>query len=262
MDNLLILGAIGVMTFLGVLFTILFMLLLRQRQANRPNRRGPAQDDEAATRQRTRVAVIWPEEGKPLVWIVDGRRYTHPEEVIEPEAQALLAHFFQILPSSYQAPAPVPAPQRLSASDTAPNPALRPTAPAAAAPVAPVPPAAGRAQPPTRRRTYEEELEQPLVERLKSSFFSNRAPTKPSTGEILDRLERPAIPQLDELDQHLQARLIALPTAPTATIRHGSSGLLEIVVAGQVYERIDDVPDPAVRSAMRDAVRAWESGIA
>jgi hypothetical protein len=114
------------------------------------------------------------------------------------------------------------------------------------------------------RRTFEEELELPLIERLKSSFFSG-SNTSSTVTEALDRLERsapPAMPRIEELDDLLQMRLVNVPAAPKASIRAGVNGLLEISVAGRTYERIDDVPFEAVRDAMREAVQVWERRIA
>lgn len=260
MDNALILAILGMMGLLALFFILLLFLFLRQKQG-RPagkQRQAPSEEAGRAPRQRfARVAVVWPQEGSPLLWSVDGKPFNHPDEVTDPEQRAALATFFEVLrrevPSPIAAPrSPLPKPRqapapqdRLSETD---SPAPRP---APATPPAP--------QRPPRPRSYEEEMEQPLVERLKSSFLVGR--TRPSPAETLDRLDQPVIPQLDELDQLLRARLAALPDAPTASIRRGSNGLLEIMVAGRSYERIDDVPQEDVRQAMREAIRAWEGGI-
>ncbi len=265
MDNILILSVLGMMALLALFFILLLVLFLRQKQVREQGkaRRAAPEAPARGTRPRVaRVAVVWPEEGAPLLWSVDGKPYAHPDEVTEPEQRAALATFFDILQRTVLPPAPVRAPAPL---DTAPKPAIAPPAPQKAeAEELPawltVPPAPRAAPRPARPLSYEEAMEQPLVERLKSSFLTGRMRAISGT-ETLEKLEKPAIPQLDELDQLLRARLAGLPHAPSALIRQGSSGLLEIVVAGRIYERIEDVPQEEVRQAMREAVRAWEGGI-
>jgi hypothetical protein len=213
MDNTFLIAMLGMLVMLGVLFMILLVLLLRVRE-RQGAKRMPVQPvhGELAAARVARVAVVWPEEGKPLMWAVDGKRYSHPSEVHDPEHRLLLDTFLEIFNRTL-----------------------------------PSPPA-----------TPDDELKRPLAERLRASFAVPRSPSSVKV-EGLQRLDTPAIPRLEELDELVRTRLGALPQAPATSIRAGQDGLLQIVVAGQVYEQIDDIPFEDVRRAMRDAVRVWEN---
>jgi hypothetical protein len=124
----------------------------------------------------------------------------------------------------------------------------------------PVTPPAERKKP-SRPRTYEEMMELPFLERLKASFFTTPAPTSTDRLDQAERQALPTMPKVDDLNSILQRRLSLHADVPPASIRPTPQGLLEIIVDGKIYERIDDVPHEKVRETMREAVRIWERGL-
>lgn len=277
----IILG-IGIISVVVALFVVLRNW---SQSRNGGARRVPSQPFSVSS---ARVHAILPGPGKPVVWVVSGKSYAHPADVTDPQQRAALDEFFGAVRAVLPAPTPL-----ASAPATAPT--VEPSAPDYAARFGALPNHSSQASTPATspsalahpaslvvpnvapsfeepttlptmptppvRRTYEEELELPLFQRLKSSFFSGGNNSTGSVTETLDRLERtapPTMPKIEELDDLLQMRLANLPHAPTASIRPGVGGLLQIIVAGQVYEHIDEVPHDNVRAAIREAVQIWE----
>jgi hypothetical protein len=269
---------------IGIICVIVAIAVLLRgwAQARGGPRRSPSQ---SAPLSPARAQVIYPGQGRPLVWVVGGHSYPNPGAIADPRQRAAFDEFLGLLrealpatPLPTPSPAAAPAPsapdyaarfstldgaqEPLAASAPDGSPVVKPEAvPTASAPL-PIP-ATARTTPPVRR-TFEEELELPLFERLKSSFFSggSNVSSMTQTLERLERASQPVMPRIEELDDLLQMRLVNVPAAPKASIRTGANGLLEIFVAGRAYERIDDVPFDSVRDAMREAVQIWERRIA
>ncbi len=281
MDTLTYFAIILSIGIICVIVTII-VLLRGWAQSRGGPRRAPSQ---SAPLSPARAQVIFPGQGKPLVWVVGGHSYPNPAAIADPRQRAAFDEFLGLLRealplAALQTPSPAAAPapsapdyaarfntlegaqEPLAASTPNGSPVVKQEA--VPTPSEPLPPPAMALPTPPVRRTFEEELELPLLERLKSSFFSG-SNTSSSVTQTLDRLERsapPLMPRIEELDDLLQMRLVNVPAAPKASIRAGVNGLLEIIVAGRVYERIDDVPFDTVRDAMREAVQVWERRIA
>jgi hypothetical protein len=72
-----------------------------------------------------------------------------------------------------------------------------------------------------------------------------------------------AVPQFNlagEINQIVQARLLASPLAETTTVEVVSdySGGIRIKVNGQVYSGPDDIPDPAIKALIKESIKQWE----
>jgi hypothetical protein len=231
---IVMLGVVGLVTL--ALFTV---LLIQYYNKSKPVPRAPAP-------QRPQVKILW-DGGPSVTWIVGRQRYSHPDEVVDPTQRAHLLECVSLLQrmlpptgtAVHDPDDPPPGKERALSPPSVPEPA-RPSRPARST------------------FTYEEELERPLLERLKLSFFGGAPEVEQST---LQEIDRPVMQGFDDLNQHLQEQLARQPDAPPAMIRAGANGLLEIVVAGQVYERVESIPDEGVRQAMREAVRKWERAI-
>lgn len=73
----------------------------------------------------------------------------------------------------------------------------------------------------------------------------------------------PSLPQFNlagEINEIVQARLMASSLAPTTTIEVLSdpSGGIRIKVNGQIYAGPDDIPDPEVKTLIKDSIKQWE----
>ncbi|MBA3531313.1 MAG: hypothetical protein H0T73_05255 [Ardenticatenales bacterium] len=295
-QNIQILLYFGALMLLATMATVSFLLFARREGANkdRHKRLRKRPDEEVASAPRSaQVQLVWAGEDMPLIWMVEGQTYAHPDSISSPEQRAIVEQFVKKLGESLPGllvPRPIPASSARKREPTAPakvvEPAVVPPTDEAegheqvdevieeAPPVEPdsdetdkptiaepsvAPPSARTVSP--RPRTYEEMMELPFLERLKASFFGPREPTPVDKLNQAERQLLPTLPKVDDLNTILQSRLARLTDAPLASIRPTTQGLLEIIVDGKIYERIDDVPDEQVRATMREAVRIWEQGM-
>lgn len=257
MDIMVYFGGLGLVLVLAMVGIV--VLAMRQgRRSSRPRTRQAAEP----TRRGPRVQVVLPEVGEPLVWVVEGRRYAHPDGVTEADARAaldaFLGQFRHIFPDGLPE-LPLPAPvvgsegERLAGEELSAEGSGGPEMGQEvreSTPSEPRPPAAPRAP-----LSYEEEMERPFFERLRSSFFGS----EPRRSSSLAATQLPQMPKLSDLDELMRERLAMAPDLPPTTVRTGSDGLLEFVVEGEVYQSISDIPHEGVRTVMREAVRIWES---
>jgi len=92
-----------------------------------------------------------------------------------------------------------------------------------------------------------------FLERLRrGDVFSPRRPAGPSPLE-------PVIP-VEHINDLLQERLREQPDLARRRICLATEvdGSLRIYVGQQTFEAVDDIPEPAVRALIRDAIREWE----
>lgn len=260
MDIMVYLGGLGLVLVLAMGL----LLVLAQRQMSRSARPRTRRVVEP-TRRGPRVQVVLPEVGESLVWVVEGRRYAHPDGVTEPGGRAaldaFLGQFRHVFPDGLpEAPLLPPveaetggeslgeeAETGAEAGEESETEPLEPT-PIVGAATTP-------SAPPRAPLSYEEEMERPFFERLRSSFFGGETRRTAS----LPSAQLPQMPKLSDLDELMRERLALTPDLPATTVRIGSDGLLEFVVAGEVYQSISDIPHEGVRTVMREAVRIWES---
>lgn len=114
-----------------------------------------------------------------------------------------------------------------------------------AAPPTPVPP-------PARKSSVDEEA---FLERLRrANLFSAAGPSRSSRTDLL-------IPA-EAINDLVQERLQERPDLAARSIRLSteSDGRLRIDVGLQSFESVGDIPEPAVRSLIQDAIHEWESG--
>jgi hypothetical protein len=105
-------------------------------------------------------------------------------------------------------------------------------------------------QPAPREPTVDEAT---FLERLRrGDVFSPRSPAGPSLLE-------PVIP-VEYINDLLQERLREQPDLARRRICLTTEvdGSLRIYVGQQIFEAVDDIPEPAVRALIRDAIREWE----
>ncbi len=178
-----------------------------------------------------------------LVIEIAGRRYGQAADVDDPAVyQGLLTtlrdlHDFAGVETAHTADvAPRPA-----ASFAAPPPAPRPPAPLpprASSPSAAAP-AAPRPLPPPSMNPFKQM--QVLREMAKIP-------------------EAPTLTIAEQIDEVLQARLLATPLANRGIrMRPGPRGDAIFELEGESYTSVDDVPDAEVRDVIRAAIAAWES---
>jgi hypothetical protein len=106
-------------------------------------------------------------------------------------------------------------------------------------------------QPAPREPTVDEAI---FLERLRrGDVFSPRSPPGPSLLE-------PVIP-VEHINDLVQERLREQPDLARRRICLTTevNGSLRIYVGQQAFETVDDIPEPAVRALIRDAIREWES---
>ncbi len=67
-------------------------------------------------------------------------------------------------------------------------------------------------------------------------------------------------PPAEAIDDLIQRRLRKWPDLVSEKVRMSTAadGSLRIHVGLQVFQRVDDVPDPRVRALIKDAIREWE----
>lgn len=73
--------------------------------------------------------------------------------------------------------------------------------------------------------------------------------------------KKPAPPQsiVEQIDSILQAHMVNTPLARMNIRLHESTeGGVEVLVGLQKFSTVDDVPDPAIKSAIRAAIKEWE----
>lgn len=264
---------------LFILLLVLMMLLLRSGQSRTTRARN--QRDELTATTLPRVQVVALADDRPLVWVVGGRAYEGMIGVEDATHRAALESFVTRLDAalpharaalhnsvSHATPALFGEEPAATVTDTF----ARPESPVSATrlPISqttgtrPLAPSSLQGANTSRGerafRTYEEEMELPLMQRLRSSFFGSANPA-PQSSQLMNLATSGPILKVDEVDSILQAELAQLTNPPRASIRSGPTGLIEIVVDGRVFERIDDVPDPTVRQLMKDAVHRWEAGL-
>lgn len=251
------LGAIGV----GGLIAIIY-LLARQNRPRDPLRPREPQAATSGNIKMPPVQVVYTQEGE-ILWVLNGRVVRDLSTVTDEREQEHIRTLLQKLsPLSLAIPATTETESDATLEKNTESPVnVEPTAPVAPAP----------AMPPTPRPVASDDTEmtRPFFDRLRDSIrtptYNTTPPPRPTPAkpQPLPSLKNNetgiGIPRFDELDALLQQKLAALPDAPPTTIRVGSDGMLEIVVAGQVYGHINDIPDEAVRAAMRDAVAIWNS---
>lgn len=268
-------GGLALVTLLGLAF--LFVMFLRGRSTPDIHQPRQPRGGEPVGRQHPMVQVVLPDEGGSLVWLIEGQLYTDPSLAASPEEhnalrlfrEQMLAALGGIQQTAPRAPShsgpglqrtllpPGPIAQRQArAIAEEPDEPAGPQPPVRKVPQVPPPPVAPRSAPASRSLTYEEALQRPLFERLRDSFLGDRGNN--GVTERLDQMSYSAIPRLDSLDDFLQAELAELPREIHASIRIGVNGLLEIIVDGTVFERIEEIQQADVRGAMRRAVQQWE----
>jgi hypothetical protein len=106
-------------------------------------------------------------------------------------------------------------------------------------------------QPAPREPTVDEAT---FLERLRrGDVFSPRSPAGPSLLE-------PVIP-VEHINDLVQERLREQPDLARRRICLTTEvdGSLHIYVGQQTFEAVDDIPEPAVRALIRDAIREWEA---
>lgn len=264
MDPLIYFGGVGMLLLLSVIGMVVALL--------RGQRRAPRQRTTPSATPSSRVGVVQAEDGAPLLWVVAGQPFESLDAIAEPEQRARAARFQQALREALGAPvAPLHDPSTLPPVEQEGGqeegrepelPVAAPASPAADVPTGdedastfPNPPPL-----PDRPRRYEEEMERPFLERVWSSFFGTRYDDVPN---VLPSAPPPSLvpgsgTPVEELDLLLQRRLMAIhEELPPAHILPRADGLLEITLGRERYERIDDVPDEAVRAAMHEAVQEW-----
>lgn len=113
-------------------------------------------------------------------------------------------------------------------------------------------------QPAARKSTVDEET---FLERLRrSDMFSlrspSRSPSKPSPPE-------PLIP-VEKINDLVQERLREQPdlVGRYVYLTTGANGSVRIYVGQQIFEAVDDIPEPEVRALIQDAVSEWEDSFA
>ena len=114
-----------------------------------------------------------------------------------------------------------------------------------ASPPTPVPP-------PARKSSVDEEA---FMERLRrANLFAAKGPSRPSSAGLV-------IPA-EAINELVQERLQERPELAAQPIRLSTEpdGRLRIDVGLQSFESVGDIPEPAVRSLIQDAIREWESG--
>lgn len=269
LDMMLYFGVLAFVAFGGL--ALFVVLALREDKKSSPAK---------ATRVRVPVdgpqmLVVLPKAGKPLQWIINGQRYTHPDQVTEAEDLALLTEFLGrlrlALPNQMEGEGLSVTPVSMasvngtsesgsgseseSASDAfaEPNSSSLSASSFAAKLAAKTNPDAS-----SPARTYEEEMERPFVERLRTSFF-NPPPSTTQRVVLEGMTPSTSFSPWEGLEPILQARLALMPDVPEVELRPGRGGLLQIIVGGRSYERVDDIPNEQVRQAMREAIKVWEA---
>jgi hypothetical protein len=65
---------------------------------------------------------------------------------------------------------------------------------------------------------------------------------------------------IEQINRVLEAKLASQPAAARAVrLAEGPDGSVRVYVGTQPYA-VDEVPDPAIRAAIREAVAEWEAG--
>lgn len=178
----------------------------------------------------SRVMIAQAEEGGPFVWVVGGRPHASLEEISDPDQRAradgFLAELRAWLGMAVEGNAPA-----LASVTRVPGGTPRPSAP-------------------------DDEMRRPLFDRLRASFIEEGAtksvvPLVPATPIVPSK-------KLEQLEVLFQEELRRREVAPSAHVRTGPTGLIEILVGERRYESVNDVPDDIVRAALRDAVKRWE----
>jgi hypothetical protein len=274
----------GILAFIGVGAFVLFIVISIRSDKKESQKRQKRQKTTISGAYR--MQVILPEAGKPLIWLANGFAYQHPNEMEDTDDISALTEFMAKLQdaspnttislsknaSLEAAPAISPSISEVEeakiSEETQKNetaPAETPVSPPATAPLAeqratdhsPIGP---DKLPVSPALSYEEQMELPFLERLRSSFFGQPArPAPRKRSSNFQPSQVATIPKLDELEEIVHKQLANMPEAPLISIRTGNDGLLEIVVDNQSYERIDDIPDDTIRQAMHKSVKIWES---
>jgi hypothetical protein len=107
-------------------------------------------------------------------------------------------------------------------------------------------------QPAPREPTVDEAT---FLERLRRGDVSS--PRGPSGPSLLE----PVIP-VEHINDLVQERLREQPglAGRRICLTTEVDGSLRIYVGQQTFEAVDDIPEPAVRALIRDAIREWEGG--
>lgn len=275
----------GTLALIGIAAFVLFIVIsIRSDQKESQKQR---KQQKKTISGAYRMQVILPEAGKPLIWLANGFAYHHPNEIEDTDDISALTEFlaklqdaspnstFSLPTHTSQKPLPVISvsssdveeakisPAREEEGDL---PAETPVKPASTEPLtkqstkdnSPIEP---EKLPISPALSYEEQMELPFLERLRASFFGERAHSAPTKSSTIQPTPVASIPKLDELEEIVHKQLANMPDAPLILIRTGNDGLLEIVVDHQSYERIDDIPDETIRQAMHNSVKIWESRI-
>lgn len=271
----------GILAFIGVGAFVLFIVISIRSDKKESQKRRKRQKTTISGAYR--MQVILPEAGKPLIWLANGFAYQHPNEMEDTDDISALTEFLAKLQdaspnttislsknaSQEAAPAISPSISEVEEAkiseetqdETAPaETPVSPPAPLAEQRATDHSPIGPEKLPVSPALSYEEQMELPFLERLRSSFFgepARPAPRKRSSNFQPSQVS--TIPKLDELEEILHKQLANMPEAPLISIRTGNDGLLEIVVDHQSYQRIDDIPDDTIRQAMHKSVKIWES---
>lgn len=195
--------------------------------------------------------------GRVLVQ-VDGQQYAHIREIKDAQvgrrvlwAIADLLRFTGGMAANPQTLQSIQRPGEAGATPPAVQQAATPLAAPAQTPPAAAPAVASPAGPLAAPQTEPQEkldVGQSIV-----SFFQRgfRPRVSTPTGDSF----------IDQVEIILQKRLAALPTPlpQDVHVQSGANGLLEIQVGLSVYHSPEEVPNPAIRKLIQDAVAEWEN---
>ncbi|MBN1583750.1 MAG: hypothetical protein JXA89_23795 [Anaerolineae bacterium] len=184
---------------------------------------------------------------------VDGQQYAHIREIKDAQvgrrvlwAIADLLRFTGGMAANPQALQNIQRPEeKLAAQPAAQREPATTTTQAASLPLAP-------------RKSPRPPLPEPTEEKLAvgksiSTFFSRGFRPAGSSSTITSFI--------DQVEAILQNKIETLPTPPPRDVhvQSGPNGALEIQVGLDIYNSPGEVPDPAIRKLIQDAVAEWEN---
>jgi hypothetical protein len=99
----------------------------------------------------------------------------------------------------------------------------------------------------------------PVQNRPAPPPISQPVASRPSTIAKEDRPSAPANSIVSQIDSVLQARLEGTPLGERGIfLTQSPEGGVMVYVGLTRYNGVDDVPDPAIKAAIRDAISEWE----
>lgn len=121
------------------------------------------------------------------------------------------------------------------------------------APAAPPPPPPAQPKPAPVMST-------PPVPTMTPTVRPTPTTPRPATISREDRPSAPAGSIVNQIDSILQARLVGTPLEDRGVfLAQSSEGGVMVYVGLTKYMGIDDVPDPAIKAAIREAITEWEN---